>query len=244
MPDPVVSVVIPAFNEEQRIGRTLQRVGAELDARGEPYEVVVVDDGSTDRTLLTCRDLARTMPCLRILTSAQNRGKGHAVRIGMLASRGAERVLYDADGATPITELPKLLAPLRAREAAVVIGSRYIGGAAPHRQPLWRRVWSRLVNAWVQAALVPGVRDTQCGFKAFTSVVATDLFGRSTADGWAFDVEVLALAYRAGYPVREVAVDWHDDRRSRVRPWRDLAGVLTETWAIRQRLEASPGCRA
>ena len=233
---PDLSIVIPAFNEEHRLGPTLSRVNAFLEGTGQSFEILVVDDGSTDGTRALCERYASRVPSLRVVPSIRNEGKGHAVRLGMLQARGAYRVLYDADGATPIEELPKLIEPLRNGEASIAIGSRYSGGAAPHGQPLWRRLWSRIGNAYVQRALVPGVQDTQCGFKAFTARAAEALFARATVNGWAFDLEILALARRQGYGLVEVPVAWRDDRRTRVQPWRDLLNVLAETWRIQQRL--------
>src|SRR6185295_19625687 len=142
-----------------------------------------------------------------------------------LAARGAHVVMCDADGSTPASELPRLLAPLVEGGAAIAIGSRYAGGAHPD-QPGWRRVWSRMVNLVVRRTILPGVRDTHCGFKAFTAPAAHDLFSRATIDGWGFDLEVLAMARRLGHRIAEVPVFWHDDRRSRVRPLHDLGQVF------------------
>ncbi|HSY38194.1 MAG TPA: dolichyl-phosphate beta-glucosyltransferase [Polyangia bacterium] len=231
-----LTVVIPAYNEEHRLGSTVAELFTFLEARGGRFEILVVDDGSTDGTVALCRALAARCPELQVIPTAPNRGKGHAVRIGMLAARGALVMMCDADGSTPAVEIPRLLQPILDGRAAVAIGSRYLPGAAPPDQPLWRRLWSRLGNLFIQRTLVPGVRDTQCGFKAFTAPVAKDLFSRATIDGWAFDLEVLALARRLGHCVVEVGVAWKDDRRSRVRPWRDLWRVIGEAAAIKRNL--------
>ena len=234
---PTLTVVIPAFNEEERIGPTIEALASFLDRHGWGYEILVVDDGSTDGTVALCRRLALRWPALRVLQTAPNRGKGHAVRLGMRAARGAFVLMTDADGSTPPSELPRLLRPLFLGRAAVAIGSRYAPGAAPADQPLWRRLWSRLVNVFIQRTLVPGVRDTQCGFKVFTAQAARDLFSRATVDGWAFDLEVLALARRLRLGVAEIPVAWKDDRRSRVRPWRDLSKVIQEAATIKRNLD-------
>ena len=231
-----LSVVIPAFNEEQRIGPTLEELASYLGARGWGFEILVVDDGSTDGTVALCQRLAVRWPALRVLATAPNRGKGHAVRVGMQAARGAFVLMTDADGSTPPSELPRLLRPLFLGRAAIAIGSRYLPGAAPADQPLWRRLWSRAVNLVIRSTLCPGVRDTQCGFKVFTAAAARQLFSRATVDGWAFDLEVLALARRLRLRVAEVPVAWKDDRRSRVRPWRDLWKVIHEAAAIKRNL--------
>ncbi|HVK73470.1 MAG TPA: dolichyl-phosphate beta-glucosyltransferase [Kofleriaceae bacterium] len=232
-----LSIVIPAYNEEQRITPTLAALDAFLAAHPWSYELVVVDDGSRDGTVALCQRLAaERMPRLRVIATSPNRGKGHAVRAGMLAARGAVRVMCDADGSMPATELPKLLAPIADGRCAIAIGSRYARGASAHTQPLWRRAWSRLCNRVIQKTLVPGVRDTQCGFKAFTALAAHDLFARATIDGWAFDLEVLALAKRLGHEVAEVGVAWTDDRRSRVNPLKDLWKVVREAVTIKRNL--------
>ncbi len=232
-----LSIVIPAYNEELRITPTLEATAQFLADYAGTWEIVVVDDGSRDGTVALCERLAaERIPQLRVIASKPNRGKGSAVRIGMLAARGQIRVMCDADGSMPATELPKLLAPI-AQGADLAIGSRYAPGAASNQtQPLYRRLWSRLCNQVIQRALVPGVRDTQCGFKAFTARAADDLFGRATIDGWAFDLEVLALAKRLGYQVRECGVAWHDDQRSRVSPWKDMWKVIREAVVIKRNL--------
>lgn len=231
-----VSIIIPAYNEEARIAPTIAKTAALLAAHPLRWEIVVVDDGSRDGTVALCERLAATLPGLRVIATSPNRGKGHAVRVGMLAARGQVRVMCDADGSMPATELPRLLAPIVDGTCAVAIASRYATGAAVERQPAWRRLWSRLCNQVIQRTLVPGVRDTQCGFKAFTADAARALFSRATIDGWAFDLEVLALAKRMGYAVQEVGVEWKDDQRSKVNPWKDLWKVIREAVTIKRNL--------
>lgn len=232
-----LSIVIPAYNEALRITPTLEATAQFLAAHPGSWEIVVVDDGSRDDTIAVCEAVATRIPNLRVIASKPNRGKGSAVRIGMLAARGRIRVMFDADGSMPATELPKLLAPIVDGDADLAIGSRYCEGAAVGKtQPLYRRLWSRLCNQVIQKTLVPGVRDTQCGFKAFTAAAARDLFGRATIDGWAFDLEVLALAKRLDYTVRECAVEWEDDQRSRVSPLKDMWKVIKEAVVIKRNL--------
>jgi len=237
-----LSIIIPAYNEAQRLGPTLQRLRAflgRLAGGAVSYEILVVDDGSSDGTADIVDELAACIPRLRVIRSRPNRGKGAAVRVGMLEARGAVRVMCDADGSIPPEELPKLLARVGSGGAPIAIGSRYADGAhVAVRQPLYRRLWSRLCNQVIQRSLVPGIRDTQCGFKAFTAEAAQDLFARGRIDGWAFDLEILALARRRGYAVVEVPVIWADDKRSRVNPLGDMVKVVREAIAIRRNLRS------
>jgi dolichyl-phosphate beta-glucosyltransferase len=230
-----LSVIIPAYNEAQRILPTLARVHAYLSAQPLRYEIIVVDDGSRDDTAAVVE--AAQIPHLQLLRQTPNRGKGAAVRMGMLAARGQIRVMSDADCSMPPEQLPKLLAPILACKAEIAIGSRYAPGAKTDvKQPWYRVWWSRLANRVIQRSLVPGVRDTQCGFKAFTAEAARDLFGRGRIDGWAFDLEILALARRAQFSIAEVGVEWTDDRRSRVNPLKDMWKVIREALTIRRNL--------
>jgi glycosyltransferase involved in cell wall biosynthesis len=199
------------------------------------YEILVVDDGSKDRTIEVVE--AEGLPNLRVLRQVPNKGKGAAVRLGMLAARGQIRVMSDADGSMPPSQLTRLLAPIIACTADIAIGSRYAEGAKSDvKQPKYRVLWSRLCNKLIQRSLVPGVRDTQCGFKAFTAETARDLFARGKIDGWAFDLEILALARRADFRISEVGVEWKDDRRSRVNPLKDMVKVIREALTIRRNL--------
>lgn len=232
-----LSIVVPAFNEEHRLPPTLARLAAYLAAQPMRWEIVVVDDGSRDATCAVVERAMATIPDLRLVRQSPNRGKGAAVRVGMLAARGQIRVMSDADGSMPPEQLPRLLAPILACTAEIAIGSRYAPGAESDvKQPFYRVMWSRLANRVVQRSLVPGVRDTQCGFKAFTAEAARDLFARGRIDGWAFDLEILALARRAGFAIAEVGVQWTDDRRSRVSPLTDLWKVVREALTIRKNL--------
>ena len=233
-----LSLIIPAFNEAQRIGSTLRRAHRFLAARPTSFEIIVVDDGSTDHTVALVTALASELPGLpglRVLRSPANRGKGHAVRRGMLAATGQIRVFSDADGSTPIDELDPLLRALAAG-ADIAIGSRYLAASRVTRpQPWFRRVWSRLVNRVVQRMLLPGVLDTHCGFKAFTAAAAGHTFAACTVDGWSFDLEVLARARAHGLRIQEVAVRWENDERSKARLGQ-LPREVRHVYRIRQQL--------
>lgn len=232
-----LSIVVPAYNEEHRLPHTLERLHAFLASQPLRWEIVVVDDGSRDATCAVVERAMASIPGLRLERQLPNRGKGAAVRRGMLAARGQLRVMCDADCSMPPEELPRLLAPIIRCETEIAIGSRYAEGATTDvKQPRYRVLWSRLCNAVVQRSLVPGVRDTQCGFKAFTAEAARDLFARGQIDGWAFDLEILALARRRGFAIAEVGVTWQDDDRSRVNPLKDMWKVIREALTIRRNL--------
>jgi len=232
-----LTVVIPAFNEELRLGPTLDRLHAHLSAQSMSYEILVVDDGSRDKTCEVVEAAAARIPHIVLVRQRPNRGKGAAVRRGMHAARGRIRIMWDADCSMPPEEMPRLLAPIVAGRAEIAIGSRYAPGArTAMKQPRYRVLWSRFCNKVIQRWLVPRVLDTQCGFKAFTSGAAQSLFGSATIDGWAFDLEILALARRRGFAIEEIGVAWKDDGRSRVNPFIDLWKVIREALAIRRNL--------
>lgn len=207
-----LSVVIPAYNEAARLPPTLRRITAAL--AGRPHEIVVADDGSHDGTAEAA--LALGLPGLRVLRAARNRGKGDAVRRGMLGAIGQRRLMTDADLSTPIEDLGRLDARLDAG-ADVAIGSRAVAGAQVEvHQPIYREAMGRLFNACVRGLLLPGLHDTQCGFKLWTADAAVRAFSSSVLDGFGFDVEVLYVAHRAGLRIDEVGVTWRNDAATRV----------------------------
>jgi len=230
---PWLSVVIPAYNEERRLPRSLASVLAHLRAGRRPFEVVVADDGSVDRTAGLAGDAGPEVRVLRL----PHRGKGAAVRAGVLASGGDLVLVTDADLSTPIGELDRMVAALERCEVA--IGSRHVPGArVAVAQRLDRRLMGRAFNLLVQALLLPGLRDTQCGVKLFRREVAAAVFDRCRSNGFAFDVEVLALARRLGWRVAEVPVEWRNSPDSRIRPLVDVPRMFVELLAIRRRCRA------
>lgn len=231
---PALSIVIPAYNEERRIGPTLTRVIEYLDRRRAEYEVIVVDDGSRDATCELVREFAAARPRVRLLAQSANAGKGAAVRAGVLASRGRDVLFTDADLSTPIEELERLEAQLRGG-ADVAIGSRAAPGDVERRQPLLRRIQGRGFHLVVRALgfrAVAAIRDTQCGFKLFRGSVARALFGELTLTGFAFDVELLELAHDR-FRIAEVPVAWTHADGSKVRPGIDALKMVRDLARIR-----------
>jgi dolichyl-phosphate beta-glucosyltransferase len=233
---PRLSVVIPAFNEALRLPAYLDEVVGFLEGRGEPYEVIVVDDGSSDGTGVLVQALARRQPAVRLLALGRNRGKGAAVRAGMLAAAGTRRLFTDADGATPIAEL-KRLEPALATGADIVIGSRVLVDPAVAVRTRPHRVAAGRVFNWLVARLgVRGVADSQCGFKLFTARAAEALFGALQTAGFAFDVELLLRAQGGGFRIVEVAVNWADQEGSKVGVLRTGPGMLAQIVRARWRI--------
>jgi dolichyl-phosphate beta-glucosyltransferase len=230
-----LSVIIPAYNEEERIGSTLERVAAYMKVHVRELEIVVVDDGSTDGTRELLQKMSTGIPGLRVIHITRNRGKGHAVRTGMLAARGRLRLLSDADLSTPIEEVERLL-PWLDEGAHVVIGSRGLRSSEIEvHQPWHRESMGKTFNLLVRLLGLSRFRDTQCGFKVFRAETAEEVFSRSLMEGFSFDVEVLFLAERLGYRVREVPVRWRHVPASRVRVVRDSLGMLLDLVVIRMR---------
>lgn len=227
------SVVIPAYNEERRLPAYLSQVVAFFEERGEPYEVIVVDDGSHDATRERVFELQAVYHRLRLIALPENRGKGYAVRVGIVNARGAFRLFADADGATPIAEVKRLLPAIEAG-ADLVIGSRVLVDPEVTVQAKPHRVWAGRVFNWVIARLgLSQIADSQCGFKCFRGPVAEDLFRSLVTDGFGFDVELLLRARRRGYRIAEVAINWCDQPGSKVSVLTDGPRMLWQILAVR-----------
>ena len=227
-----LSVVIPAYNEALRLPIYLMSVVAFLRERGEPFEVVVADDGSTDDTVEVVNELASSMPEVRTVANPRNFGKGFAVRTGIANSYGKRVLFVDADGSTPIAEVERLEAAMRAG-ASIAIGSRAVDGPGISRSTQsHRKVIGRIFNGIVSTLLLPGLKDTQCGFKLFTRDAASATFGRQNLDGFSFDVELLFIGRRMRYRIDEVAVSWSDVSGSKVNLVRDAARMLVDIFRI------------
>ncbi len=231
----MLSVVVPAFDEADRLPPTLRRLQDWLDAQGEDYEVIVVDDGSRDGTVEVARAVAAGWPQLTVQALGVNAGKGAAVRAGMLRARGDLRLFTDADLSAPIEELPRLRERIGSR-CQVAIGSRAVDRSlvAVH-QPWLRELMGRANNLLVRGLLIPGIRDTQCGFKLFTAEAAVTCFAPLRTQRFGFDLEVLLRARRAGWTIAEVPVRWSHVEASRVHPVRDSTRMIIDLLRLRLR---------
>lgn len=230
---PTLSVIIPAYNEERGLPTTLQALSAHLPGRPWDWEVRVVDDGSTDATREVVERFRRSEPRV-ILQAEPHRGKGGAVRAGMLASRAAYRFMCDADLSMPVHEIDRFMPPALG-DADVAIGSREGVGARRVGEPMARHLAGRVFNTLVRLSTVRDIQDTQCGFKMFTAAAAESIFSRVTIEGWAFDIEVLHLARLNDLRVREIPIEWHFRADSRLRMGRDSIAMLREVVRVRRR---------
>ena len=227
-----LSVVVPCFNEAARLPLSLEQAEAYLGLQGPAFELLLVDDGSSDRTPELIREAASKNKHVHAVLLPANRGKGRAVAEGVARSRGGLVLISDADFSAPIQEMPKLEAAIAAG-ADVAIGSRAKRGAREVDQPLHRRLMGKSFNLLVQGLLLPGIWDTQCGFKLFRGDVARELFGRLRTNGFAYDVEILVLARRSGYRISEVPVRWINSSTTRVQTVRHSREMLSDVLQIR-----------
>lgn len=245
---PALSVVVPAFNEAARLGPSLQTILAHLRAHHPDAELIVVDDGSRDETsevALACGaaedggELPEAGACARLIRYQPNRGKGYAVRRGLLAARGPIVMFMDADLATPIGELAKLMVPLARGEADVSFGSRMADRTLiGTHQPWYREAGGRLFNFVLRQATRLPFQDTQCGFKAFRASVCRPIIEAGLVDRFGFDVELLYVSIMAGLRLAEVPVEWHHRDGSKVCLLRDGPRMMRDIFAVRQRLAA------
>lgn len=227
------SIVIPAYNEGQRLGATLEKVLAYVRQRGWDAEVIVVNDGSRDNTAEIVHKFAETEPALRLAENPGNRGKGYSVRHGMLSARGDVVIFSDADLSSPIEEMPKLLEALAAG-ADIAIGSRWLRAELQtRRQSLHRQVFGRIFNGLNRVILGLNFKDTQCGFKAFTRRAAQTILPLQRIERWGFDPEILFLARKFGFRVKEVPVRWGHVGGTRINPLLDGSRMFQEMLHIR-----------
>ncbi len=231
MKSPFLSIVIPAYNEENRLPNALGQVFAFLEGRTYDAEVFVVENGSTDGTLRLAQEYAENHPNLRVLHEPK-RGKGLAIRRGMMEAHGKYRFVCDVDLSMPVEEIEQFLPPLF-NDFDIAIASREAPGAVRYNEPYYRHLTGRVFNFLIRLLVLPGIQDTQCGFKCFRAAVAKDVFRYQTLSGWSFDVEILHIARRRGYHITEVPIHWYYSPESKINILRDSWRMFLDLLTIR-----------
>ncbi len=235
-----LSIVIPAYNEEKRIPGTLRKVLDYLEDKGYCSEIIIVDDGSTDRTCeVSLRMLTDSVP-IRIHANSSNKGKGSAIRKGMLAAKGEYVLFMDADMSTPIDELDRIMTQFR-EGYDIVIGSRKMPGVIINvHQPKYREIMGKMFSCLSRIMTVRSVHDFTCGFKCFRRACIKKIFSRHRLNGWGYDTEILFIAHTLGFSIKEISVTWSDSSDSKVRLWKDV--VRSALDLIRIRINSMLGC--
>ncbi len=227
-----LSLIIPAFNEEERIEASLNNALEFFDSKSLSYEILVVDDGSSDKTIEVVSKFQS--PQLRIIAQPQNKGKGAAVTRGMLEANGKIRVFSDADFSTPVAEIEKVITAM-SLGTEVFIGSRALDySMIKKHQPAYREFMGKTFNKLVQLFLISGIKDTQCGFKGFTAKAANEIFSRMKIEGFGFDLEIIYLADKLGFHISEVPVEWYNDERSTVNPIKDSITMFFDIFKVKK----------
>lgn len=229
---PFLSVIIPAYNEAARLPETLTKTLAFLETQPFAFEVIVVENGSQDDTLKIARKFERRSPAVRALHE-NRRGKGQAVRSGMLVARGEYRFMADADLSMPIEEICRFLPPNQ-DNYDIAIGSREAPGSERFNEPAYRHLGGRLINLSIRVLALPGLQDTQCGFKCFHATAAEDLFRAQTMSGWSFDIELLYIARLRKHRIIEVPIPWYFSAESKVNPLKDALRMVADIIRIRR----------
>jgi dolichyl-phosphate beta-glucosyltransferase len=235
LPTPFLSVIIPAYNEEQRLSHTLEKVLTYLQAQSYRSEIMVVDNASQDNTYLIAERFAEEhnsedLP-IHVLQELQQ-GKGSAVKRGMLATSGEYRFMCDADLSMPVTEINRFLPPML-EDINIAIASREAPGAVRYNEPAYRHMVGRVFNRLIRVLVLPELNDTQCGFKCFGGSVAEDLFPHMTVTGWSFDVEILYIAKQRGYRIVEIPIPWYFNPHSHISVARDSFQMAVDIVKIR-----------
>ena len=233
-----LSIIIPAYNEENRIKNTLIIINDFLKEKKINAEIIVVDDGSIDKTKKIIKKLQQKIPDLKLINLEKNRGKGFAVKKGIEKSKGKFILFTDADNSTPIEELEKLMQKMRESKSDIAIGSRYLRGSdVKIKQPIYRRFLGRIGNLLIRLLIIKKIKDTQCGFKLFEHKTAKKIFPFQKIKRFAFDIETLAIAKKLNYKIIEVPVSWFNSPESRIRPikdalrtFRDLIYIKINLW--------------
>lgn len=232
MKKPYLSIIIPAHNEEKRLPIAFKKIDSFLKKQKYSYEVVVVENGSRDKTSEVAREFSKTHPYVKLM-EVKTRGKGLAVQQGMLAAKGEFRFICDSDLSMPIEELPKFLPP-KTKGFDVMIGTREGKGARRVGEPFKRHFIGRVFNLIIKLTILPGFEDTQCGFKMFSSEAAKELFSIQKLNGIGFDIELIFLAKKKGYKIKEIPILWYFDADSRMKLVQDSMKAIAEIWQIRK----------
>ncbi len=227
-----LSIIIPAYNEETRLPDTLNKVGSFLVTQSYSHEVLIVNNNSTDRTEEIIKDYCSRYPDMQGLFE-ENPGKGAAVRCGMLQAQGEFVFMCDADLSMPIEELVNFLPP-KLEGIDISIASREAPGAIRYNEPHFRHFGGRMMNWLIQLFILPGLNDTQCGFKCFSKEASKDLFNHQTLLGWSFDIELIYIARQRGYKIQEIPIPWYYHQESKVNAVRDALQILMDIQTIRR----------
>jgi glycosyltransferase involved in cell wall biosynthesis len=230
--NPFLSIIIPAYNEEKRLPSTLEQVFHFLEKQSYTSEVIVIENGSTDKTFEVSQGFAKRHANLLVVHNEQ-RGKGGAVLRGVHESRGEYVFICDADLSMPIEEISKFLPPVLV-DFDIAIASREATGAIRYNEPYYRHLTGRIFNMLIRLMVLPKLQDTQCGFKCLRAAVARDIFHFQTLMGWAFDVELLYIAHHHGYRIMEIPIDWYFNADSKVRVLRDSWRMFLDLLVIRR----------
>ena len=231
MSHPFLSIIIPAYNEEKRLPHTLEQVFSFLAEQEYEAEIIVVENGSNDRTFKIAQELSAVFPNLYIFQNDEA-GKGKAVQRGMLEARGQYRIFCDADLSMPIEEIARFIPPNN--DTDIVIASREVEGAIRYDEPLQRHITGRVFNLIIRMLALPDIHDTQCGFKGFRAEVAEDLFQHQCIEGWAFDVEILYIAKLRGYEIVELPIPWYYREESKISILQDSFRMFLDILKIRR----------
>ncbi|MCL5428398.1 MAG: glycosyltransferase [Chloroflexi bacterium] len=231
MATPFLSLIVPAYNEGSRLPTALQQIDDYVKSQTFSSEVLVIENGSLDNTFSIAADFAKTHKRFSVRRTSE-RGKGLAVRQGMLAAAGEFRMMLDADLSMPVDQINRFLPPVQ-KDKDIVIASREAPGAVRYNEPGYRHMGGRVINTMIRVMALPGLQDTQCGFKCFRAEVAEDLFSQQTIMGWAFDVEILYIARLRGYSIEELPIPWYFSEQSHLRPVYDAFHIFFDLLRIR-----------
>ena len=232
MKDILLSIIIPAYNEEKRLPGAMEKISQFLYEQNFPAEVLIVENGSQDRTFEIAEAFARQHPAFRAIHETR-RGKGLAIQRGMLEAVGAYRFMCDADLSMPVNEIARFIPP-NLDNFDIAIASREAPGAVRYNEPAFRHLGGRLINTMIRWLALPGLQDTQCGFKCFRAAVAEDIFTYQTMTGWSFDVEVLYIARKRNYQVVEIPIPWYYSSDSKVNAIMDALQMGRDILQIRR----------